>query len=283
MNNTNKLFTAIALVVSTSLQAQPDKKLKLEKIWETDTIIRTPESVYFDFKRSTLYVSLIDGAPWEADGKGGIAKMSVDGTTVDQDWIKGLHCPKGIGVSGNKMYVADLNTVVVINIKKGTIEKRINPEGAVNLNDVTVTPSGIVYVSDSKNATVYKIEEDKAALFLDSLPGVNGLSYVNNELIIASGKDFLKINSRKERIPLAALPQGGDGIEPAGNGGFIVSSWPGYIYFVNPGGKVDLLLDTHEAKKNTADIGFDPYTGMVYVPTFFGKTIAAYKIKQGDK
>lgn len=283
MKRTYQLLTAIAMAGSVSLTAQPDKKLKLEKIWETDTVIRTPESVYFDVKHNTLFVSLIDGAPWEADGKGGIAKMSVDGTTVNQEWIKGLHCPKGMGISGNKMYVADLNSIVVINIKKAIIEKKIMPEGAAYLNDVVVTPSGTVYVSDSKNGTVYKMENDKPVLFLDSLPGVNGLSFVNNELVIASGKNFIKINNKKERIPLATLPEGGDGIEPAGNGGFIVSSWPGYIYFVHPGGRTEVLLDTHEAKKNTADIGFDPYSGMVFVPTFFGKTIAAYKIKQGDK
>lgn len=279
MHSTKHLLTLISLFFSGSLLAQPEHKLKVEKIWETDSIIRTPESVYFDFKRSTLFVSLIDGAPWEADGKGGIAKMSLDGTMVDQDWVKGLNCPKGMGIDGNKMYVADLNTVVVINIKKATIEKRINPEGAVNLNDVVVTPSGMVYVSDSKNGTVYMIDNDKAMLFMDSLPGVNGLSYSNNELIIASGKDFIKINSKKERVPLATLPQNGDGIEPLPSGGFLVSSWVGYLYYVHPGGKIDTLLDTHDFKKNCADIGYDRYTGMIYVPTFFGKTIAAYKLK----
>ena len=44
---------------------------KLEKIWETDTIVAVPESVLpYEGK---LYISLIDGAPWAADGKGGIA------------------------------------------------------------------------------------------------------------------------------------------------------------------------------------------------------------------
>ena len=279
MKTVQRLLPIILLMGFLSVHAQTQKSLKLEKIWETDTIIRVPESVYFDYKRTTLFVSLIDGAPWEADGKGGIAKMSTDGTTIDQDWVKGLNCPKGIGIDGNKMYVADLNAVVVINIKKATIEKKIMPPGAVNLNDVVVTPSGTVYVSDSKSGTVYKIENDNPVLFMDSLPGVNGLSYANKELIIGSGKNFIKINSKNERVPIATLPQNIDGIEAAGNGGFIVTSWPGYIYFVYPGVKVETLLDTHEAKKNTADIGFDPYTGMVYVPTFFGKTIAAYKIK----
>lgn len=277
--NIAKFLPFVFALTTTGLVAQPARQPKLEKMWETDTIIKVPESVLFDNKRNTLYVSLIDGAPWEADGKGGIAKMSTDASSINQDWITGLNCPKGMGVYNNRLYAADLTDVVVINIKKGTIEKRITPPGAAGLNDITVTPQGVVYVSDSKNATVYKIEDDKATLFLDSLPGVNGLNYINNELLIASGKNFIKINSKKERVPMATLPEGGDGLEPTRTGDYIISSWPGYIYYVHAGGKVDTLLDTHVEKKNTADIWFDPYSGMVYVPTFFGKTVAAYKLK----
>jgi len=279
--NASKGFLTCLVVSSfaTCTIAQKTYQPKLEKIWETDTIIRIPESVLFDGKRNTLFVSLIDGAPWEADGKGGIAKMSLDGTTVDQDWVKGLNCPKGMGIDGNKLYVADLTSVVVINIKKATIEKRIDPEGAVNLNDITISPSGVVFVSDSKSGTVYKIEDEKAVLYLDSLPGVNGLSYANNELLVAAGKNFIKVNSKKIKTTLATLPEGGDGIEPTGSGDYIATSWPGYIYYVHAGGKVDTLLDTHAIKKNTADIGYNPYTGMVFVPTFFGKTVVAYQLK----
>lgn len=259
--------------------AQPQRTHSLEKIWETDTIIKVPESVLFDGSRNTLYVSLIDGMPWEADGKGGIAKMSLDGTTVNQEWVTGLHCPKGMAIAGNKLYVADMNQVVVINIKKGSIEKKITPDGAVGLNDVTVTPKGIVFVSDSKKGKVFRIEDGKAALYLDSLPGINGLKYFNNELYIAAGKNFVKANFNKEIINIATLPEGGDGIEPTGDGDYIATAWAGYLYYVHADGKVTTLLDTHSINKNTADIGYNPWTKMIYVPTFFGKTVAAYKLK----
>jgi DNA-binding beta-propeller fold protein YncE len=256
-----------------------NKTRSLEKIWETDTIIPVPESVLFDAKRNTLYVSLIDGQPWEADGKGGIGKMSVDGMTHDLQWIKGLNCPKGMAIDGNKLYVADLTKVVIVNIKKGTIEGSISPEGAVNLNDITFIPGGALYVSDSKTGTVYKIENEKASIYLEKQEGVNGLSNANGMLLVAAGKNFIRVNAKKEISTIAILPQGIDGVEPMGNGDYIVSSWPGYIYYVYADGKTQTLLDTHEQKKNTADIGFDPYQGMLFVPTFFGKTVVAYKVK----
>lgn len=40
----------------------------LVKSWETDTTVAVPESVLFH--KDKLFVSLIDGAPWEDDGKG---------------------------------------------------------------------------------------------------------------------------------------------------------------------------------------------------------------------
>jgi hypothetical protein len=209
-----------------------------------------------------------------------VAKISVDGTEVNQEWITGLHCPKGMAIVGNNLYVADLNEVVVINIKKGAIEKRIKPEGAAQLNDVTASSKGVVFVSDSKNGSVYKIENDKASLYLENLPGINGLKHVGKELFIASGKDFVKANAQKEITKIATLPEGGDGVEPVGPyGDFLVTSWLGYIYYVHVNGNVDTLVNTRDMNKNAADIGLDPSKYVVYVPTFFGKTVAAYQLK----
>ena len=98
-------------------------------------------------------------------------------------------------------------------------------------------------------------------------------------MYIGAGKLFIKANSNKQISTIAELPQGIDGIEPVGNGDFIVTSWGGYIFYVAAGGKVETLLDTHNEKRNSADIGYDSKKRMVYVPTFFAKTIAAYRLK----
>jgi len=43
--------------------------------------------------------------------------------------------------------------------------------------------------------------------------------------------------------------------------------------------KLLTLLDTREQKRNTADIGYNPVERIVYVPTFFKKSVVAYKLK----
>jgi len=251
----------------------------LQKLWETDTVIAVPESVLPDVKSSILYVSLIDGQPWEADGKGGVGKMSMDGKKNNATWVTGLNAPKGMGKVGNRLYVADINEVVVINIESGKIEKKITVDSAQGLNDITVTDKGTVYVSDSKLGNIWQIQNDKPVLFLRNMTGVNGLKAVGNDLYILSGKSFVKADAKKNITKVADLEQAGDGLEPIGNGDFIATSWVGYVYYVNANGNVETLLDTHEEKKNTADIGYDPAKRIVYVPTFSGKQVVAYKLK----
>ncbi|HTM93493.1 MAG TPA: hypothetical protein VL095_13830, partial [Flavisolibacter sp.] len=64
-----KHILTIALIsLLTSANAQQHQ---LQKLWETDSIVAIPESVLYT--KDGMFVSLIDGAPWEADGKGGIA------------------------------------------------------------------------------------------------------------------------------------------------------------------------------------------------------------------
>jgi sugar lactone lactonase YvrE len=178
-----------------------------------------------------------------------------------------------------KLYAADISDVVVIDMKKGTIEKKIPIEGASGLNDITVDDKGNVYVSDSKTARIWRITNDVPSLYLENIKGANGLKAMGDELLFAQGNLLQKANAQKQVTKIAQLPNGIDGIEPVGNGDFIVTAWQGYVYYVPANGNVETLLDTHEARKNTADIGYDPATRTVYVPSFNGKTVAAYLLK----
>ncbi len=252
---------------------------KLEKIWETDTIVAVPESVLPYMKSNTLYISLIDGGGWDADDKGGVGKLSMDGKDYDSVWITGLSAPKGMGIYDNKLYVANISEVVVIDIDKGEIERKIAVPAAEGLNDITIDKKGIVYISDSRKGQIWRMENDMPAMYLDSISGVNGLKAVGDDLFIGGGKNFMKASKNKEIIKIANLPESIDGIEPVGNGDFILTSWVGYIYYVTVGGHVETMLDSHDVPMNTADIGYDAAKRIVYVPTFNAKKVVAYSLK----
>ena len=254
------------------------QKHKLVQLWSTDAVVATPESVLPDLKDNKLYVSLIDGEPWGMDGKGGIGRMTNMGTNYDSLWFTGLNAPKGLGVYRNKLYAADISDVVVVDVPTAKLIKKIPIEGASGLNDITVTDGGIVYVSDSKTGRIWKITDDKPVLYLENITGANGLKAVKDDLFFAKGPAFMKADAKKNIVQIADVGQAIDGIEPVGNGDFLVSSWSGYIFYVYADGQKELLLDTHEQKKNTADIGYDPVKQIVYVPTFFDRRVVAYQL-----
>jgi hypothetical protein len=51
------------------------------------------------------------------------------------------------------------------------------------------------------------------------------------------------------------------------------------LWYVHAEGTKELLFDGKSQKTNTADIGFDPKTKIVYVPTFFRNSVIAFQVK----
>jgi hypothetical protein len=273
-----KFLTCLLLSIPAFLVTRAQKH-SLVQLWSTDAIVNTPESVLPDLKNNLLYISLIDGGPWDVDGKGGIGHMTNSGTNYDSLWITGLNAPKGLGMYKGRMYAADISEVAVVDIRNGRLLKKIPIEGASGLNDITVTDKGVVFVSDSKTGRIWKLEDEKPTLYLENVTGANGLKSVKDGLVYAKGLALMIVDEKKQIRQIADIGHDIDGIEPIGNGDYLATSWVGYIYYVYANGQTELLLDTHEQKKNTADIGYDPVKKIVYVPTFFDKRVVAYQLK----
>ena len=269
------MLTAI-LFISSLLFAQH----KLEKLWETDSVLKVPESVLFDGDNKILYAANIDGTdPWAKDGKGSVAKVGLDGKVIAAEWVSGLNAPKGMGLHKGKLYVADLNELVVIDIAGGKIEKRIVVTGAEGLNDVSVSKNGTVYVSDSKLKKVFVVKDGVTELLLDTLKGPNGVLIRGDDFYLLDAGGMYKMNKDKTLTKITDGMDGGtDGIENISGNDFIVSCWQGVVWYVKADGSKQQLLDSRPDKKNSADIGIDAKNKIVYVPTFWRNTIVAYRV-----
>ena len=277
MKHLSKICLSALFVVATAVTAKAQHKV--EKIWETEPLLKVPESALFT--KDAIYVSIIDGQPWEADGKGGIGKVDAKGKIIDANWITGLSAPKGMAIVGDLLYVADIKDVVAISISKGKIDHKITVADAGGFNDISADKNGVVWVTDSQKGGIYKVDgkAKTATLFMDNIRGINGIKAIDDKLYVLNGKEMFVTDASKTRTTIVALEQGGDGIEPVGNGDFIVTAWAGYMYYVNTAkGTKELLLDKHTTEK-TADIGYDPATKTIYVPTFSANSIAAYKLQ----
>mgnify|MGYP001041609169 CR=1 FL=1 len=278
MKRSVKTYSLLAILVFPCLLSSAQRQLV--KKWETDSILKVPESVFYDKKNRVLYASNIDGQPDEKDGKGSIAKIGLDGKIINVEWVTGLNAPKGMGVYNNTLWVADLDEVAAIDIKTGQITQRIKIDGAQFLNDITIDKKGVVYVSDSRGKTVHTVTNGNATLFLDNLKGPNGLLAHDNVLYVLDNGALFKVEASRNLVKLADGMEGGtDGIEPVKKNEFIVSCWGGVIYYVNADGSKEKLLDTREQKINSADIGYDAKNRIVYVPTFWKNSVVAYELK----
>lgn len=273
---------ALPVMVFCSCFLQPvlAQEHQLVKKWETDTLLKTPESVLYYAKGGFLFVSNIDGNPSEKDGKGSIGKVGLDGKIITTDWVTGLNAPKGLGLFGNLLYVADLTEVVVIDINMAQIIKHIPVKDAVFLNDITIDSKGTVFVSDSKENKVHKIENGVASTYLENIKNANGVLAVGDDLFVLTYGSLIKVDKNKKITTLVqGMETSTDGIEMVKENEFIVTAWIGVAYYVKTDGSKQILFDTRAKTMNSADIGYDPKNKIVYVPTFFKNSIHAYQLK----
>jgi sugar lactone lactonase YvrE len=253
----------------------------LEKIWETDSVLKVPESVILDAKNQRLYVSNIDGKnAWEKDGKGSVALLTLSGRVFNPVWVTGLHAPKGMSMFQDFLIVADVDSVVIIDVTRGQVIKKIFVEGAKALNDLVCDKRGNMYVTDSKENKVFYIDavKLKPELYLEGLSGVNGVTLFEKTLYVVDAGTLYRIGKDKEKIKIADGMEGRtDGVEVIDENTFIVSCWEGAIWWVKSNGEKKLLWDAKKEGYNTADIGIDKKTQTLYVPTFWRNTVRAYK------
>lgn len=230
-----------------------------------------PESVLAVPNTNHYLVSNIQGHPAEKDGKGFLSLISNTGKWINKQWAVGLDAPKGLAISQNKVFVADLTHLKIYDLESGKfLESHTHPK-AKFLNDVTSDKLGNVYVSDMLGGAIYRYTEGKLTRWLElpDIPHPNGLKVQDNQLWLASWghgmKDDFSTDSKGGLFTIDlntkavhALPQAQkfanlDTVEPTSKG-IITNDWiTGDVYLVNDGEPKHLF----NAGKSAADLGID--------------------------
>lgn len=272
-----KNFFLCLLVLGYSFYSQG--QATVQAIWQTDSVLRVPESVKWNPKTKVLYVANIEGQPWAKDGKGSISVLSPSGKIMESEWVKDLNAPKGMTLYKQDLYVADMNELVQIDIKEGSVIEKHAIPGAEGLNDVTVTDKGKFFITDSRGKKLYTWMNGRSEVYLEGLKGPNGVLFHKGQLYLLDAGGLYRVTDTKEKVLIAEGMEGGtDGIEAINDNNFLVSCWSGTLWLVQTNGTKQLLLDTRADKINCADIGYDPEQKKVFVPTFFKNQITAYQL-----
>ncbi|MCU0456960.1 MAG: hypothetical protein MUE74_11710 [Bacteroidales bacterium] len=261
------------------------RQFEIKEAWRTDTILMTPESVILDRKRDVLYITNLNFEPRKKDGNGFISRSDRNGKIIELKWIEGLSSPKGMGIIGDTLFAADVDELVLMDINRGEIIRKIPIEGAGMLNDITTDGKGNLYFSDTDRNKIHKYSGGQVTEWLaEGLNGPNGLLAGEVRLLVASqgGNDFASFDLNSQSRELLADSIGrGDGIAYTGIPGYyIVTDWSGEIFMVNPDRTRTSLLSTKEMGSNTADIEYIAEVNLLLVPTFFKNSIVAYKLTE---
>lgn len=281
------LFWSLVLIHA-SVSAH-DEKLTL--LWTVEGF-HNPESVIYDPETNVLFVSNVNGGATDRDGNGYISRVSPEGKILDQEWVRDLHAPKGLALYQGKLYTADIDTLVVIDIASAKIEARYPVSDAVFLNDVTASPDGDIFVSDMMKDRIHRLHNGKFEIWLESagLEAPNGLTIQGDQLYVGAwgvlGEGFntktpghLKMVSLKDKsiqsvgpgTPIGNL----DGLEADRDGDFYASDWmAGKIYHLGRNGEVKEILSLEQG---SADIDYVPEQDLLLVPMMMGNKLMAWK------
>jgi len=252
----------------------------LQKLWQTDAVLKVPESVLYDAQRQVLYVSNIAGTePWADDGNGSIGRIALDGSVIDVDWVTGLNGPKGMGLLGDMLYVTDINDVVSIDVETGEIKERLEVPGASAVNDLSVAANGTIYITDSNLGRIQKLVNGHFTTLIEGLAGLNGVLHSQGELLFLADGGLWVLDDAGNAQSIATGMEGNvDGVERIDDDSWLVSCWKGTVYYVTRSGQVSLLLDSRPEEINAADLGYDPVNRIAYIPGFWKNYVAAYRL-----
>ncbi|MCA8901848.1 MAG: hypothetical protein KDA53_11425 [Hyphomonas sp.] len=252
----------------------------LQPLWVSDGF-SAPEGVALA-PDGNYFISNVTGEAGAKDGDGFVSKISPSGDLISKYWAAKLNAPKGMAVSDGVLYVADLTDVVKFDAGSGERLGKVRFGDAKFLNDMTVW-NGMVLVSDSGGASIYRIDGDSAALWFQDAArfgGINGLLGDGDRLLVATMEtgSLYGLTADKEFTEIATGMENADGVGLVPDGGYLVSSWPGQIHFVAEDGEVTTLLDTQEA--GTLQNDLTVIGDVVIVPNWTPGTVTAWKVER---
>ena len=237
-----------------------------------------PEAVRYDPDQDVWFVSNFNGDGGERDANGFISRVSADGQVEALQFIAGgrlapLHAPRGMNISGDTLWVADVDGVHGFHRATGeqlsfTDFTALEPGF---LNDIAVGPGGAVYVTDTGASVVYRMEGGQAAVFAE-LPEEgrpNGITWDGGRgllLTVAWGGGHVQyaVDPASGQVTAWTEITGGnfDGIERIGDRALVASQVDSSLHVVDAEGERVLI----QVPGRPADIAVDTRRNRVAVP-----------------
>lgn len=250
--------------------------------------LATPESILYDVRDDVYLVSNINGNPTGFDDNGFISRIAPDGHVLELKWIDGerpdvtLNAPKGMALTADALYVADINAVRIFDRRSGGYLGAVVVLGATFVNDLAAGPGRVVYATDtglnpdfspSGTDAIYKIDAERVLSAVIKTPDLHN---PNGVTVLPGGDLFVVTFAPTGEVYAIAggairnvrrMPSGGlDGVEAIPGGAFLISSWGASAVFqLQRDGSATTVVSS---VPSPADIGYDNRRDRVLIPIF---------------
>jgi sugar lactone lactonase YvrE len=265
-----------------------------------------PESVQYDPELDVFYVSNVFGYGSVRDGAGYISWFDAGNPSRRGILASGgsdgvtLNAPKGLALTGDTLWVADIDVVRGFNRRTGALvaELDLSAYGAILLNSIAVGPEGTLYVTDTGivmgekgieypgGDKILVIERSGSVSILAAGPDLghpNGIRWdpSGERLLVVSFHPFASEAyavqpATGERTVLARGTGRFDGVTVLGVDRFLLTSWSdSSLSFVANGMTRKIVSDLWQP----ADLGFDTHRSRVAIPLVLPSRVEVWEFE----
>ena len=256
----------------------------------------SPESTIVN--KNDLYVANVgkELKPTLKDGDGFISKLDVNGKIKELHFIDGLDAPKGMGIVGNTLFVADINTLRGFDLSTKKEVFNVVFEGVNFLNDITVKDSNTLFIGASDTSAIYEVNiASKSYKKLMDFTVTNGLFYEDGILYAAQlgsstqnmfdgkGKLYkIDLKDNNKLTQLGTFEGVLDGVTKVGNKVY-VSDWgnakdTGIVRVYDLKTKEETILKL-QSFMGAADFWIDEKTKKIFMPQMIGNKVTIFDLK----
>ena len=256
----------------------------------------SPESTIVN--KNDLYVSNVgkELKPTQKDGDGFISKLDVNGKIKELHFIDGLDAPKGMGIVGNTLFVADINTLRGFDLSTKKEIFNVVFEGVNFLNDITVKDSNTLFIGASDTSAIYEVNiASKSYKKLMDFTVTNGLFYEDGILYAAQlgsstqnmfdgkGKLYkIDLKDNNKLTQLGTFEGVLDGVTKVGNKVY-VSDWgngkdTGIVRVYDLKTKEETILKL-QSFMGAADFWIDEKSKKIFMPQMIGNKVTIFDLK----
>lgn len=227
-----------------------------------------PESVAFDETGKRFLISNTMG-------------KSITSLSLSEQYTpfldEGLAEPRGLTVYAGKLYVADKTAIKVIDLEKAAIVDTIKIPGAMMLNDLAFTKTGIIYTTDTAGNCIFVIDpanNNIQKLVSPLLKKPNGIIYdmPRNQMFVVCFTEkspILSLSTIDNSITIFmdSIYDNLDGIAIDDLGRIYISCWGQDMIFEIPQ-EQNRFLPTFKNIQDAADIFYYQPENQLIVPLF---------------